>query len=127
MGFPMRLTGRPRAVLIAAVRRIGRTMQSTLDALGAEPPLLVAETVPADRDLATIRQAQRAALAGRDYALARRLGDLEASLLRQNRAVPAPQPMLTATTGRKQVNLQLEDMRQRLLASTPRPGAESAD
>ncbi len=127
MGFQVTLTGRSRSVLIGAVRMVGRAVDRALDALGAEhrDGPAPAESVVGDRSVTTVQHAQRAALAVRDYPLARRLGEVEADLLRRRR--PAPEPVLSAVPDRRQVDVQLEGLRRTLLASTPRPGLESGD
>ncbi|KAA0021406.1 hypothetical protein [Antrihabitans cavernicola] len=108
-------------ILIGAAQNIEQLASRALDLLGASarPPQTDLVSDSADPSVAAVQKAQRAATASGDHDLADRLSVIELDLRRQQRTVD--DSVLPTHRGRLAAHDELEDIRKRLLANTPRP------
>ena len=109
-------------ILISAVHGVEQLAGRALEALGAttapEPSTHDDVGYSSEPNVAAVQKAQRAAAASGDHELAKRLADIERQLTTRENAsdsvLPSYRAGLTAHDD-------LENIRKRLLANTPRP------
>lgn len=107
----------PDRILIGIVRAVGDRAARVLSSLEGE--------VPQPPPVEHVRAARRAAVDTADHELDRRLAGIEDYLAA--RADAEPDSLLPSRRDRARYDARLEDIRQSLLAKTPRPGNDESD